>query len=401
MRPKRALVCALMPQFDRDSGSRRVFDLITFLQEAGWDVTFVAQHVKHDPRYRRILQQRGVAVYIGANTWIEPLVSAVHFDLAVFGLWHVAEPHIPILRQLSPETPILVDSIDLHFLRQARRLFVEGDRSNPVDQLDSAYGDEMRRELNTYAAADGVIAISRKEADLLGDFLGDRTRTFVMPDNEDLPPSPYPFAERRGMLFVGYLRYAPNVGAVEYLCRDILPRLEPALLAEHPAYIVGDGVTEDLLRWAHQLPPVKMVGWVPSIGPYLHRARISVVPLLYGAGTKRKLVQALMSGTPSVSTRIGAEGLNLRAGEHALIADDPAAFAGAITQLLRDEALWRRLAVQGREHVLQTHGREVVRAGLLEAIAEMLHQTPKSQVARPANPAESSGLEGGPAAGTE
>ena len=51
-----------------------------------------------------------------------------------------------------------------------------------------------------------------------------------------------------------------------------------------------------------------MVGWVPSVLPYLNRARVTVIPLLYGAGTKRKLIQALMAGTPSVSTAVGIPG---------------------------------------------------------------------------------------------
>ena len=82
---------------------------------------------------------------------------------------------------------------------------------------------------------------------------------------------------------------------------------------------------------------------MPSLVPYLQRARISLVPLLHGAGTKRKVLQALAAGTPTVTTSVGAEGLEIRDGKHALIADDPAAFAAAVERLLHDPELWARL----------------------------------------------------------
>jgi glycosyltransferase involved in cell wall biosynthesis len=378
---KRALVCALMPQFDRDSGSRRVFDLIAFLQEAGWAVSFVADHTKNDERYARTLQQRGVAVYAGSKIWIEQLVALNRFDLAVFGLWHIAEPYLPIIRRTSPETRIIVDSIDLHFLRNARRIFREPNGNGSLGKLDSAYADEMIREANTYAAADGVLAVSQKEADLINDFVGDPTLACTLPLSSGSTPSSIPFAERRGILFVGFFRFSPNISAVEYLCKEILPRLDPALLDEHPVYIVGDGLDETVRSFGRHLPQVRMVGWVPSLLPYLQRARITVVPLLYGAGTKGKLIQALIVGTPSVSTTVGIEGLDLRDGEHVLVADDPVAFASAMARLLRDEALWQRLARQGRDYIAAVHGREAVREKLLKIISTVFSRDPKPALA--------------------
>ena len=89
---KRALVCALMPEFDRDSGSRRVLDLVDLLSEAGFAVTFVSHHPDCRSRYVNVLQQRGVAVYAGAAKYMPPLIESRLFDVALFALWHIAEP---------------------------------------------------------------------------------------------------------------------------------------------------------------------------------------------------------------------------------------------------------------------------------------------------------------------
>ena len=369
---RRALVCALIPQFDRDTGSRRVLDLITFLQEAGWLVTFVADHSKYDPRYARVLQQRGVAVYTGSKIWIEQLVGQAHFDLAVFGLWHIAEPYVSVIRRVSPATRIIVDSIDLHFLRNARRIFSEGGERGTAGTLDAAYASEMIRELNTYASADGVLAVSQKEADAINDLTGEAGLACALRLCEDLPASTVPWAERRGIFFVGHFPHLPNVGAVEFLCTRVLPRLDRAILDEHPVYIVGDGINEQVRSYGRGLPQVRMVGWVPSVLPYLQRARVSVIPLLFGAGTKGKLIQALMVGTPSVSTTVGIEGLDLHDGEHVLVADDPAAFASAVARLLADEELWQRLACQGQDYIKTLHGRDVVRTQWLQMVSRAI-----------------------------
>ena len=361
---KQALVCGLMPEFDRDSGSRRTLDLIDFLRELGWAVTFVSQHSKCERRYIEGLQQRGVAVYTGAEAHVQPLIESTRFDLALFGLWHIAEPFIDLIRRASPKTRIIVDSVDLHFLRNARRLFTE---SGAEAQLDDAYGSEFVREINTYQTADAVLTVSRKEADLVGEILS-RRKAFVVPDCESLELSDVPLRDRRGILFVGCFRHTPNADAIEYLCRDILPLVDDRIRAAHPVQIVGDGLSDDVRRHADGMSDVRLIGWVPSVIPYFERARLTILPLRYGAGTKRKLLQALMVGTPAVSTSIGAEGFGLTSGDEVLIADEPFTFAAGISRLAEDDRVWRRLARRGRAHMRQRHGREACRNALKEVL---------------------------------
>ena len=375
MRTRHAVVCALMPEFDRDSGSRRVLDLIDLLRESGWAVTFVSFHRHCSRRYVEVLQQRGVAVYAGAAEQLPTLIASGIFDLALFGLWHIAEPFLEATRRTSPRTRIIVDSVDLHFLRNARRRFMERN-GNGSPSLDDTYGLELVREINTYDAADAVLTVSEKEADLVNDFLGKKS-AFAVPDCETLDPSPVALEKRRGIVLVGCFRHTPNADAVAYLCQEILPLLESRVLKSHPVQIVGDGLTDEIRRHGAGLPSVRMVGWVPSVVPYLERARLTVLPLRYGAGTKRKLLQTLAIGTPAVSTSIGAEGFGLVDRTHVLIADQPAAFAAAITELVRDDRVWRRLARHGRSHVTAGHSRDVARRLLLSVVDTVLAAQPR------------------------
>ncbi|MCI0636374.1 MAG: glycosyltransferase family 4 protein, partial [Actinobacteria bacterium] len=272
---------------------------------------------------------------------------------------------LPVLRTQSPDTRVIIDSIDLHFLRDARRRFgAEG-------ELDSRFGDELVRELNTYQAADAVLAVSAKEAELLSDFLGPG-RVHCLPLTEPLSRSAVPLDDRRGILFVGNFRHLPNGEAIEYLCRDVLPRLDPDLLADHPLTVIGNRLDDKVRAHATGLPDVRMIGWVPSIIPYLERTRVCVVPLLHGAGVKGKVIQALMLGTPVVTTTIGAEGLDLEHGEHALISDDPGDLAAAIGRVLTDGDTWHRLAEAGAAHARATHDPAIVREEFGRVVDEVL-----------------------------
>lgn len=379
MSAKRVLVSAYYtPAYDQDSGAQRIFDMIVFLREAGWAVTFLAANAGGDARHARALEQLGVGVFDGSQVALDDLVTRHQVDLAIFAFWQLAEFQLPVIRRLSPATRVIVDSVDLQFLRDARRTFHVRPGATSSGLLDADYAAELIGEVNTYAAADAVLAVSEKEAGLIEDVIGDARLAQTMPDNEELAASTVPFQERAGILFVGSFQHSPNIEAVEYLCKELVPRLGPAVLDAHPVYIVGSGMDETVRRYGKGLPQVRMVGWVPRLEPYLERARITVLPLLYGAGTKRKMIQALMSGTPTVSTTIGIEGLGLRDREHVLVADEPEGFATATTRLLKDERLWRRLARRGREHIVATRGREVARQALLQAIEAVF--------ARPAKP---------------
>jgi glycosyltransferase involved in cell wall biosynthesis len=369
MIPRALISSPVLPEFDRESGSRRIFHLIEFLQDAGYAVSFATDHANGDQRYVRILQQRGVSVYRGYDVHSAALFKFGQLDIAIFAFWFHAEAHIEALRNASPKTRLIVDAIDLHWLREARRCFVEDPADSTVKGLGSDFASEIVRELNTYAAADAVLTVSEKEASLVNDVLGDRGAAYAVPDYEVARPSSLPFEDRKGIVFVGNFNHPPNVDAVEFLYDEVLPLIDTDILKEHPIYIVGNAPPRSVLRYGDESPYVEVVGWVPSVNVYLQKALMSVVPVRYGAGTKRKLLQTYMAGTPAVSTSIGVEGLNLRHGREALVADDAAGLARSIKRLARDKAVWERLVRRGGDQIASVHGREAVRARLHDALA--------------------------------
>jgi GT2 family glycosyltransferase/glycosyltransferase involved in cell wall biosynthesis len=381
VQPKRALVCSYyLPQPDLDSSSRRLHHLVGFLLDDGWEVTAAARNPGRSGQAARALGELGVPAYAPIGPELHRLIVAEPFDVAILGFWHIAELLMNEIRRSSPRTRVIVDSMDIHFLRHARSVFAPSVQERPVDALDDGYASELVRELNAYAAADAVLAVSEKEAGLVGDFIADPHVAHAVPDCENLSRSPLGFEDRKGMLFVGNFEHPPNLDAVNFLCEEVLPLLDRDLMSEHPLTIVGNDAHLLIGKRGLDDPNVRLVGWVPSVVPYLEQTRISVIPLRYGAGTKRKLIQTLMVGTPAVSTSLGVEGLDLRDGDHVLVADDAPAFADAVARLLGHRAQWEALAAKGRQHVVDRRGLETSRRSFLSAIAAASARPPKQRL---------------------
>ena len=179
---QRALVAQTrVPEIDRDSGSQQVDLYVRWLLEDGWAVSFLAGDEAGDAHQAHRLRQLGVATYTRFEE-AEELVAAGSFELAVLAFWEPASRLLPVIRRSSPQTRVIVDSVDLHFLRDARRLFGAGVR------LDERYGARCAEELNTYRSADAVLTVSQREADLIADFVGAREPTsFRSPSRSPAP----------------------------------------------------------------------------------------------------------------------------------------------------------------------------------------------------------------------
>lgn len=359
------------PNPDASSGERHVVDRIGLLQDAGWATVFTSPSPGRTPG--TALAARGIPVFAGDEAALARLLDLHPADLVYLSGWLVTERLLPVLRRLRPEARVLIDSIDLHLLRAARRILAGG-RGQP---LDAGFAEAAAAELSVYAAADGVLAVSAREAAAISDLTGDPGLAHAVPLLASHPPTGTPWAERAGLLFVGSFRHAPNLDAVASLCREVLPRLDPALRTAHPLWLVGNGYDATVAAAVGTTDHVRPVGWVPRTEPYLARARVFVAPLRFGAGVKGKLVEALASGVPTVTTTVGAEGMGLGHEREVLIADDPAAFAAAIERLLTDEALAACLVANGRAAMRRDYGPDTVRRALLAAVAATMARPPK------------------------
>ncbi len=208
-------------------------------------------------------------------------------------------------------------------------------------------------EQSLWRRADGVALPSRREELVVHQHVA--TPTAVVPNSVDLDyfgPPDAPGDGRPSIVFTGLLSYRPNLDAARYLVDEIVPEVR-ALLPEAEFTVVGGGREADLDQLRR--PGVTVTGWVRDVRPYMRAASVLVAPLRIGGGTRLKVVECLAMAKPMVSTAVGCEGLDVRDGEHLLVADDAPGFARSVVRLVDDPGLGRRLGQAGRALVDQKY----------------------------------------------
>jgi glycosyltransferase involved in cell wall biosynthesis len=203
-----------------------------------------------------------------------------------------------------------------------------------------------REERAAWRRFDGVALTSeRDESVLLGEHPA--CRTAVIPNGVDVRAFAPSTAQTDpgSILFFGAINYFPNADGVTFFIDEVLPTIR-GRRPDATLRVLGPGAGEEVL--ARRGNGVDIIGMVDDVNPHLDRAAVVVVPLRIGGGTRLKIVEALAKGKAVVSTRLGAEGIDVVDGEHLLLADDPQEIADRVEQVLADPVLARRLGDAGR-----------------------------------------------------
>lgn len=180
------------------------------------------------------------------------------------------------------------------------------------------------------------------------------------------PPAtpPEPLAD---LVFIGSMDWMPNIDAAQWFADAILPLIR-ARRPECRVAFVGRQPSAAVRQLGERIPGFIVTGTVPDVRPWLHGSAVSIVPLRIGGGTRLKIYEAMAAGCPTVSTSVGAEGLDYTDGENIVIADSPEDFARDCTRLLEDADERRRIAANARRLVVEKHSWDSVAARFEEAI---------------------------------
>lgn len=250
--------------------------------------------------------------------------------------------------------------VDLHHLASVRHdhaAATTGGRERALHRVEARRS--RRHEQAMAREADVVLVCSPADAARL-------PGSVVVPNGVTLDalPSPVPAAHR--IVFTGHLGYEPNVDAVGWLLGEVLPRVR-AEVPDAEVTIVGRSPAREVRRLVAATDGVDLAVDVPDIRPHLDAARVAVVPVRVGSGTRLKGLDAMAAGRPVVGTTIGLEGLGIEDGHHALVADNPAALAAAVGRVLHDDDLACSLAHGGRR-LAETFGWDAVGRRFVEAV---------------------------------
>ena len=273
--------------------------------------------------------------------------AAVRREVAEFrpDFAYLSSLHMATYADALPGVPLVLREQNLEHL-WLRRL--ASTYANPLARAYTSYQAERleRAEARLCARMDLVLAIHEPEAAALRS-LAPGTRIEVIPIGID----PARFGERTPastptVLVTGAFGWAPNLHGLKRFLEHGWPALR-ALAPMAALRVVGRDLPIERLRMLSG-ERTELVGYVERIEPEYARASLLLVPLWSGAGARIKIVEAMMAGTPVVSTAMGAEGLGLSPGREFVLAETPEALASAAAALLLDPARAATIGEAGR-----------------------------------------------------
>jgi GT2 family glycosyltransferase len=359
-RRPRVLVCDyFVPAHDWDSGGLRMSWILRLLVDLGCQVTFLpASGLRHEP-YTREFQKLGIEVYYGPWTFDDLVADRTGmYDLVILSRPSVGESLYAPARRAFPASTVVYDTVDLHYVREERRLAVSG--AEPDDAVTSV----RQAELLLMRQCDLVAAVSDDERQQILRRVPD-AEVIVLPNVHDVPGDPPGRADRSGMVFIGGFDHLPNVDGMLWFVHEVMPLIRqrwPGRLT-----ILGSNPPPEVRALSSE--HVTVTGYQADVGPFFRAAAVFVAPLRYGAGVKGKVGHAMSFGVPVVTTRIGSEGMGIVDGRHALVRDDPATFAQAVVQLATDADLWKCVSAAGVMLVTERFSPAQMRVRLRDLLA--------------------------------
>jgi glycosyltransferase involved in cell wall biosynthesis len=275
---------------------------------------------------------------------------------AVFA--HRLQAMCPLLQTSANLPPIFFDLDDIEHISLARQINLPAQyRKKPLAQR--LYLPSLKRgELRAIRKAHKTFICSDHDQRYLAQQLG-LPGIVTIPNAIKIPP-PQPLAAEPTLLFIGSYTYQPNVSAAEFLIAQVWPYIQSVVPGAQ--LIIAGAHPENIPAYAGAHISVKFTGFVDDLDELYNSTGVVCCPILSGGGTRVKIIEAAAYRKPIVSTRIGAEGLDLIDGEAILVRDSPKAFAEACIELLQNPKQCQQmgLAAYGviakrydRKHVVQ------------------------------------------------
>ncbi|RXR34884.1 glycosyltransferase [Flavobacterium piscinae] len=361
---KRILIIGFVwPEPKSSAAGSRMMQLISFFKENGAEITFASTAAKSE--FSEDLE--GVdRKFITLNcSSFDDFVMNLQPDLVLFDRFMTEEQFGWRVKEHCPNAIRILDTEDLHCLREARRLAI---LKNKPFELNN---DLAMREIASIFRCDVTLMVSEFEMELLQthfkvpSFLLFYLPIWVENTSLNLPR----FEERTDFVFIGNFLHAPNHDAVVYLKEVIWPLLFEKF-PEAKMNVYGAYPTQKINSLHQPKLNFYVYGRAESSFEVISKARVLLAPIRFGAGIKGKLLEAMQFGTPSVTSTIGAEAMNGDFLWNGYISDSPDDFAEKAIELYQNKTIWEQAQQNGFEIIKNRFSKNIFEDSFLEMIKD-------------------------------
>lgn len=297
-----------IPKIDKDAGSRCISNFIDCFIQLGYQVTFLASNPRHDEKYRKIFQLKGVLVLYGDEYefWDDKYLSFLNenftrYDAILLSRAVVCAKTLVYLKNKEYSGKILYFGHDLGYLRLQQEFIHSNDYSLRLNELRCKAEEDFM-----YTNVDVPLVCSNDEVEYL--LLNNITTTYIPPyffEVDDRIPA---FNNRNGLMFIGGFQHTPNQDAMRWFIEEIYPELFKLSI---PLTIAGSNIPKFILEYKNLFPSINIFPniSIDDLEQLYNNSKIVVAPLRVGAGVKGKVIEAMSKGVPVVGTSRAFEGI--------------------------------------------------------------------------------------------
>ncbi|WP_417507158.1 glycosyltransferase family 4 protein [Marinomonas gallaica] len=354
------------PEPNSSAAGSRMMQLIDTFREQSWDVEFAspAQTTEHmvDLTQHDVTSANIQLNCDSFNKYITELAP----DIVVFDRFMMEEQFGWRVEEYMPSALRILNTEDLHSLRDARHTAVKQNREFTMTDMHSDVGV---REIAAIYRSDLTLMVSEHETELLKTaFNVPETHVMHLPFMLDtVALSAKPFADREHFAFIGNFRHAPNWDAVLQLKQVYWPKIRKQL-PQAKLMIYGAYPPPKATQLHNEKDGFLVKGWAEDAQKVIANAKILLSPIRFGAGIKGKLVEAMQVGTPSITTSIGAEAMHGALPWNGVVTDNIEEFVNASVSLYQDEQSYGLMQENGHTIIQQRYEKKAWQEKLITRI---------------------------------
>lgn len=373
---KLLIIGYIWPEPNKTAAGYRMLQIIDLFLSQNYDVVFCsAARIKSTSSQPLVSRNiRMIPIQLNDDGF-DDVLEQEQPEIVLYDRFLVEEQYGWRVRNLIPDAMQILDTEDLHFLREARKQLVE-----ERIPLNISFKSELTiREVSSLLRVDFSLIISIFEVDLLQDqFDVDALRLFYLPFliNQDhfkrYKSCAAPFEERLDFCTIGNLKHAPNLDSVRQLKMGIWPKIKLEI-PQAQLFVYGSNAPREVLEMHDPALGFHVKGHTTSVDKVLSKHRVMLAPLRYGAGLKGKIFDAMKNGLPSIMTSTAAEGMFSLNAIPGIISNSNEDFISSAIQLYQDESLWNNYKSNGFKILQDDYKESAYAKALFHHI--QLHQT--------------------------
>ncbi|MCF8329190.1 MAG: glycosyltransferase [Crocinitomicaceae bacterium] len=245
------------------------------------------------------------------------------------------------------DCPKTIDYMDALSKGMERRINKVNWTSKFIFQLEAKRLKDYERRIFNYFEFQTII--SKQDRDYISH--PDQKKMLVMPNGiDDHYFESLKVEIKYDLVFVGNLNYPPNIDAINYLVKEILPSLPRLKLL-----ISGANPSKSLLLQLASIPNITITGWVDDIRESYLQGKILIAPMQIGTGMQNKILEAMALGVPSITTTLANNAIMATHQESIWVADTRESIIHGIETLLSNEAMYEKIKGNAKEFVRERY----------------------------------------------